>query len=322
MRARHLFVLALVLVTPARASFAGKSPKRKPAKKAGGGGFGSAPVAKLPKLDAKAKKLLQQLDGNVDAAQEQHFQGALQRLSRDDPALFDELMGADGGLPTGAAHAKLVELFWDAVAVYMPARKRAVDGGLGAKMRAKVEAIAGCATASGPAVLDVGCGDGAMLPHLLRAGAAKAQYLGLDVSPRMVELASAAHPGAAFRAAEFLDLTPTADAPYDCCLLNGASQFFADQQALVAAAAAWVRPGGRVVLSHAQGAAFVADEHRGNPAVARSPLPDPLQLKDLAEALAMELLPAEECVAGGLVAGEQHTLEGESFYLVALQKAG
>ena len=206
--------------------------------------------------------------------------------------------------------------------MYVPARQRAVDGdGLSAKARGKVEAIAECAAASGPAVVDVGCGDGALLPHLLRAGAVKKGYFGLDVSPRMIELARGAHPGVAFSAADFLELEPMGGGlPYDCCLLNGASQFFADQTALVAAAAEWVRPGGRVVLSHAQGAAFVADEHRGNPAVARSCLPTPLELEEIAAELNLAVLPASECVKDGTVGGAPHTLEGDDFYLVALQK--
>lgn len=162
-------------------------------------------------------------------------------------------MEAKGGLPTGAAHAKLVELFWDAVAAYIPARQRSVgESGMSAKARRQIDAIAGCAASAGPAVLDVGCGDGALLPHLLRAGADAGRYLGIDLSARMVAAAAAAHPAATFRRADFLELDPSGE--YDCCLLNGASQFFADQSCLVGAAAAAVRSGGRVVIAHAQGA--------------------------------------------------------------------
>ena len=101
-------------------------------------------------------------------------------------------------------------------------------------------------------------------------------------------------------------------------LLNGASQFFADQAALIGATTKWLRPSGRIVIAHAQGAAFVRDEHRGNPAVARSCLPLPSELSAIAEALDLEVLPAEECVPTTYTAS--HTLEGEDFYLVALQK--
>ena len=59
-------------------------------------------------------------------------------------------MEAKGGLPTGAAHAKLVELFWDAVAAYIPARQRAVgESGMSAKARRQIDAIAGCAASAG-----------------------------------------------------------------------------------------------------------------------------------------------------------------------------
>ena len=62
---------------------------------------------------------------------------------------------------------------------------------------------------AGPAVLDVGCGDGALLPHLLRAGADAGRYLGIDLSARMVAAAAAAHPAATFRRAARL-LRPSA----------------------------------------------------------------------------------------------------------------
>lgn len=182
----------------------------------------------------------------------------------------------------------------------------------------QVDAIAQLSTTAGSAVVDVGCGDGALLPHLTRAGAAPSSYLGVDISARMVELAAAAHPSATFVCADFLTLKPTAT--FDCVLLNGASQFFADQAQLAAAAAAWVRPGGLIVFSHAQGAAFVADEHRGNPAVARSCLPTPQQLAAIAEEQNMEVLPTTRCVPDDSAAlPTPHTLEGEHFYLVALQ---
>jgi len=302
----------LLLVAPA--------PARRPVKPRplGGGGFGVS-KSKQPKLDAKAKRLLANLGGNIDAAQEQHFQAALKNLATKEPALHEELMAVEPGeLPTGEAHTKLVELFWDAAATYFPARQRSVDGGMSAGMNAKISAIAGCAAAAGPAVVDVGCGDGMMVPHLAHAGAEPARYLGLDLSAKMVAAAAAAHPAATFRRADFLALPPEAGA-FDCCLLNGASQFFADQHALVAAAAAWVRPGGRIVLAHAQGAAFVRSEHEGNPAVARSCLPTPTELSALADALQLELLPAEVC-APAAPGGTPHTHEGEAFYLVALQK--
>ena len=290
----------------------------------GGGGFGAS-SAKQPKLDPKAKRILKEMGGNVDAAQEAHFQNAMRALRKDDPSVYEELMSARDGLPTGDAHAKLVELFWDAVAVYLPARERGTDGAsMGAKMKSKVEAIAYCSTeargavGAAAAVLDVGCGDGAMVPHLQSAGADIGGYLGLDLSERMVDAAAAAHPKAAFRQADMLSLDPRPD--FDTVLLNGASQFFADQTALVRSATEWLRPDGRVVIAHAQGAAFVREEHRGNPAVARSCLPDPAQLRSIADELQLEVLPAEACVPAASALGSSHTLEGEDFYLVALQK--
>ena len=314
MRVAALLCLALAAPSCGFAAAGGKGGAKKKKPAAGGGGFG-ATANKEPKLDAKAAKILKQVGGNVDAAQEQHFQSALRRLEKKDPELFTVLMEAEGGLPTGDAHKKLVELFWDAVAVYMPARKRDTDSTkMGAEMRSKIESIATLSTASGPAVLDVGCGDGAMLPHLLKAGAEQGQYLGIDIASTMIDRAEMAHPKAMFKRAEFLNLDPMSEA-YDGVLLNGVSQFFEDDLVLIDRATKWLKPGGLVVVSHAQGAKFVADEHDGNRAVARSLLPSPERLNEIADALRMEVLTAEECVPDN----SAHTLEGDDFYLVALR---
>ena len=96
---------------------------------------------------------------------------------------------------------------------------------------------------SGPAVLDVGCGDGAMLPHLLKAGAEQGQYLGIDIASTMIDRAEMAHPKAMFKRAEFLNLEPMSEA-YDGVLLNGVSQFFEDDLVLIAQATKWLKPGG------------------------------------------------------------------------------
>jgi hypothetical protein len=141
--ARSALIAAICcLALPAAVGFAASSKPKRKAKATGGGGFGVS-SSKAPRLDPQAKRLLRDVGGDVDAAQEQCFQNALGRLREDAPELFDELMAAEGGLPTGRAHAKLVELFWDAVATYIPARQRATDGGMGAKMRAKVRMSSG-----------------------------------------------------------------------------------------------------------------------------------------------------------------------------------
>ena len=55
-------------------------------------------------------------------------------------------------------------------------------------------------------------------------------------------------------------------------------------------------------------------------AIARSCLPTPSELEEIAAELNLAVLPASECVKDGTVGGAPHTLEGDDFYLVALQK--
>ncbi|MFJ8437055.1 class I SAM-dependent DNA methyltransferase [Kitasatospora sp. NPDC094019] len=58
-------------------------------------------------------------------------------------------------------------------------------------------------TAGGGRVADLGCGPGRITGHLAELGL---DVRGLDLSPRMVELARAAHPGIPFEAGSLLDL--------------------------------------------------------------------------------------------------------------------
>ena len=97
MRVAALLCLALAAPSCGFAAAGGKGGAKKKKPAAGGGGFG-ATANKEPKLDAKAAKILKQVGGNVDAAQEQHFQSALRRLEKKDPELFTVLMEAEGGL--------------------------------------------------------------------------------------------------------------------------------------------------------------------------------------------------------------------------------
>ena len=147
---------------------------------------------------------------------------------------------------------------------------------------------------------DVGWGDGAMVPHR----GARAAYWGVDLSARMVSLARRRHPDARFERAGFFEFVAAGEeAAWDTILFVAALQFFPDVDAVLAACAARLAPGGRVVVAHVRGAAFVREERRGNPAV-------------------VEALPAVEdlLAAGGF--GLVHAEEDlDDFYLVVLERA-
>ena len=129
-------------------------------------------------------------------------------------------------------------------------------------------------------VLDVGTGTGALVPHLLAAGAT--HVLGCDVSAAMVAAAERAHPppglcgnerGARFRRGDVADL-PAYEGPFDAAFFNAVFANVHDQREALFRAALLLRPGGCVVVSHPLGAAYVAQLHAEEPSIVPHTLPD------------------------------------------------
>ena len=258
------------------------------------GGFGAKPKPpKRPALGKAAAKLLDEYGGDVDAAQAARFDSYMEKLRASDPELFADVARARRCDPAAPARGRdrLLAMTWDTVADYLPVET--ADAALDARL-ARVAAFAR------GRCLDVGCGDGAMVPHLK----ARAAYCGVDLSARMVSLARRRHPDARFERAGFFEFVAGGEeAAWDTILFVAALQFFPDVDAVLAACAARLAPGGRVVVAHVRGAAFVREERRGNPAV-------------------VEALPAVEdlLAAGGF--GLVHAEEDlDDFYLVVLERA-
>ena len=318
---------AILLPTPTSRGggvhlLAGKARGKGKAKsKPGGGGFGAAPPkkAKPAPLDRDAQSLLDRANGDLDAAQGMMFQDGIAALQAADPALYAKMAAQQGGGALSAdVHEKLVELTWDTVAAYMPATAAAA-GGPSSTVAKKLDLVAACCCAeAGGAVLDVGCGDGSTLPFLRGAGADDARYCGLDLSGRMIAAARAAHPAATIEQAGFFGAALAAPPRrYDCVLFNGSLQFFGDQQAALARAAALLEPEGaaRVVIAHVNGGAFVRDEAAGNPATVLSTMPS---LDELA-AIAPPGLEVRGPMALGAARGAASDAAAlEQFYVAAL----
>jgi SAM-dependent methyltransferase len=247
-----------ISLTPLLSKKKGKSPLGSGAKKnvgASGRGFG---IQSAPQPDAllgsDARLLLEQCRGDLGMAQAMYFKRGVMALQQGDPALFSRLMEEQRQLETGekphadidhAVHSKLVELTWDATAEFLPAIE-AASGALSKRMRSRMESIAKAVAetlrgveGSGAElkVLDVGCGDGAILPFLEAEGVAPDAYCGVDLSGRMIAAAQRRHPRATFARADFLELptaaaatTTRAPAPhpapgaYACVLFNGSLQ--------------------------------------------------------------------------------------------------
>ena len=198
-------------------------------------------------------------------------------------------------------------------------------------------------------ILDVGCGDGALIPYLFNtkddgeaAAATKKSninYKGLDVSTVMIDMAKSQHPKYTFVDGSFPeDLNDTEH--FDTILFNGSLQFFRDTiQTLQHARARLVATNGhkdkrrksRIVLSHVQGAKFVKDECRTSQGVAVRNMPNKVSLEDYAKLMNMKVLYKEEILINGMGSSNNDDdnnnkydpqLDGDDdqFYLVALEE--
>lgn len=129
--------------------------------------------------------------------------------------------------------------------------------------------------------LDVGCGHGTLVPNLFRAGIYPSQITGVDLSSEMIRNAKATHRGVNFIATDFLQFNP--DEMYDGIIFCSALHDLPDMELSLAKAASLLRPGGKLVLLHAQGAQHVVSQHRANPVLVKRLLPDREELAIFAE---------------------------------------
>ncbi|MET8759779.1 class I SAM-dependent methyltransferase [Lentzea sp. NPDC004782] len=102
----------------------------------------------------------------------------------------------------------------------------------------------------GEAVLDIGCGTGALLPALAQAVGAQGRVVAMDVSPRMVAVArkrARRWPNVEVRQADACD-TDHGAAEFDAAVALGAFSAMPDVPAAVANAADALKPGGRLFV--------------------------------------------------------------------------
>ncbi|MGN0035055.1 MAG: class I SAM-dependent methyltransferase [Coriobacteriales bacterium] len=117
----------------------------------------------------------------------------------------------------------------------------------------------------GSTVCDLGCGLGVMLPVYHDLGVR--YVLGVDISPRMVELArqrNAGYPEASFVATDACDLVT--DDRFDAVVVYNAYPHFLDHPALVKKVHELLVPEGRFVVAHSTGRDTINRHHE---AVAR-----------------------------------------------------
>jgi SAM-dependent methyltransferase len=113
---------------------------------------------------------------------------------------------------------------------------------------------------TGRRVLDAGCGEG----YLARVLAARGAHVtGIDLSPRLIELARAKDPGSGigYRVADLSQPLPDMAGSYDAAASYLVLNDVTDYRGFAAALAASLKPGGRLVLALNNPYSAVIDRH-------------------------------------------------------------
>jgi SAM-dependent methyltransferase len=198
-------------------------------------------------------------------------------------------------------------------------------------------------------MLDVGCGFGVLVPHLIKAGVQPSQIFGVDLSPEMIRNAQEMHQnhdrhrsknaGPTFEAVDFLGddyrgpppkassrsesdnhAPDTGGCCFDSIIFCSSLHDMPDVIGAINKAARLLRPDGTLVIVHPQGASHVLNQVRANPALVTRGLPEAEELQTLCSNTnndaqcdtGLELV-VEPASAGS----KEEALEG---YLAVLQK--
>jgi 2-polyprenyl-3-methyl-5-hydroxy-6-metoxy-1,4-benzoquinol methylase len=181
-------------------------------------------------------------------------------------------------------HNIFQKITWDASADAKAAR--AITGNMAQEISDRVDAacqvIAQAVLEAGEngRCLDVGCGFGVLVPYLTKAGVARQQIHGVDLSPEMIRNAEEQHPGIHFEAADFLKEYQDA-LGFDGVIFCSALHDMPSPLEALQKAASLVRPKGKLVIVHAQGASHVQKQVSSNPVLVKRGLPNANELRDL-----------------------------------------
>jgi SAM-dependent methyltransferase len=125
-------------------------------------------------------------------------------------------------------------------------------------------------------LLDVGCGDGAMLDEL-RRHFPRASFTGVDLSPEVVARNRRRRPGIAF---DVLDIAESAlDRRFDAILCSEVVEHLEDRPRVFGHLAAMLAPGGHLLVTAPTGRLFETERRFGH-----TTHPTPAELRDLAAA--------------------------------------
>jgi SAM-dependent methyltransferase len=210
-------------------------------------------------------------------------------------------------------HNIFQQITWDASADAKTAR--ALTGKMPTDIAARIDKACGIimdATGSEGRCLDVGCGFGALVPNLSKK-LKRSQIYGVDLSSEMIRNAVELYPECHFAACDFLLYEGPLASGFDGMLFCSALHDMPDPFAALRKASSLLRPGGTLVVVHAQGASHVNKQYQANPVLVRRGLPTADELRTLASDLGLRLV-----IEPAKANTPQDTDEG---YLAVLEKA-
>lgn len=114
----------------------------------------------------------------------------------------------------------------------------------------------------GDKVLDLGCGTGVITRLLLEK--AKREVIGLDLSPKMIEIAkkkAEMQPLLNFQSGDFLDFK---EGDFDWIIVFNAYPHFLDRESFKKKALSLLDKGGKLVIAHNIGRVVLAKHHSGS----------------------------------------------------------
>ena len=194
-------------------------------------------------------------------------------------------------------HNVFQRITWDASADAKAARS--ITGEMPADIAARVDraceiaakAVKDNADGDGRC-LDVGCGFGVLVPHLTSFGVKPKQIVGVDLSAEMIRNAREQHRGVKFHAVDYLNDYQDDDG-FDSIILCSALHDFSDPLIVLQKSVALLRPNGKLVIAHAQGASHVQKQSNANPVLVKRGLPTGDELKDMGlDGMELEMEPA------------------------------
>jgi 2-polyprenyl-3-methyl-5-hydroxy-6-metoxy-1,4-benzoquinol methylase len=180
-------------------------------------------------------------------------------------------------------HNIFQQIIWDASADAKAAR--AITGDMTTDIQLKVDKtckLVADAVLKDGHCLDIGCGFGVLVPFLLQCGLRADQIHGIDLSPEMIKNAREQHPAVNFETVDFLkDYTPQDNRRFESIIFLSALHDFSNMTAALQKAALLLKPQGKLVIAHPQGASHVSRQSNANPVLVRRGLPTAEELSNM-----------------------------------------